>query len=103
MYVSLLRYSALKLTRIAQVAGSYVWNLKDNGYRQSYGIVLSMFGITIVGCVIFRVVLTSLNTKLAEQELAWEPKPDVAHKTAEIIHTGDDEALKMIKGFRYLV
>lgn len=93
----------LKLTRTSQVAGSYVWNLKANGYRQSYGIVLSMFGITIFGCVIFRMVLTNLNKKLAEQELAWEPKPDVAHQTAEIIHTGDDEALKMIKGFRYLV
>ncbi|KAH8910359.1 major facilitator superfamily transporter [Coniochaeta sp. PMI_546] len=90
-------------SQLGNVAGSYVWNLKDNGYRKSYGIVLSMFGITIFGCLIFRMVLTNLNKKLAEQELAWEPKPDVAHKTAEIIHTGDDEALKMIKGFRYLV
>lgn len=90
-------------SQLGNVAGSYVWNLKANGYRQSYGIVLSMFGITIFGCVIFRMVLTNLNKKLAEQELAWEPKPDVAHQTAEIIHTGDDEALKMIKGFRYLV
>jgi len=90
-------------SQLGNVAGSYVWNLKDNGYRKSYGIVLSMFGITIVGCLIFRMVLTNLNKKLAEQELAWEPKPDVAHQTAEIVHAGDDEALRMIKGFRYLV
>ncbi|OIW35673.1 MFS general substrate transporter [Coniochaeta ligniaria NRRL 30616] len=90
-------------SQLGNVAGSYVWNLKANGYRQSYGIVLSMFGITIVGCLIFRMVLSNLNNKLAEQELAWEPKPDVAHQTAEITRNSDDEALKMIKGFRYLV
>lgn len=91
------------LTLVLQVAGSYVWNLKGNGYRDSYGIVLSMFGVTIIGCLIFRMVLSNLNKKLAEQELAWEPPADVAHQTAEIVHAGDDEALKMIKGFRYLV
>jgi MFS family permease len=90
-------------SQLGNVAGSYVWDLKDHGYRKSYGIVLSMFGITIVGCVIFRMVLTNLNRKLAERELALDLKPDVADQTAGIVHSGDDEALHMIRGFRYLV
>ncbi|KAB5581030.1 major facilitator superfamily transporter [Coniochaeta sp. 2T2.1] len=98
-------------SQLGNVAGSYVWGLKDNGYRKSYGIVLSMFGVTIAGCVLFRVVLTNLNKKLAEREeagleldqTATRPSADVVDKTAEIAQVGDDEALRMIKGFRYLV
>lgn len=28
-------------SQLGNIAGSYVWNLSDNGYRKSYGIVLS--------------------------------------------------------------
>ncbi|EON96064.1 putative tartrate transporter protein [Phaeoacremonium minimum UCRPA7] len=90
-------------SQLGNVAGSYVWDLKENGYRKSYGIVLSMFGITIVGCFAFRLILINLNKKIEAGERAWETRPDVAAHTAEVEQINADEALKMQKGFRYLV
>ncbi|POR39773.1 Major facilitator superfamily transporter [Tolypocladium paradoxum] len=86
-------------SQLGNVAGSYIWNLKDNGYRKSYGIVLSMFGVTIAGCWAFRMMLNNLNKKLEESEV---------HEVAEQRPEGDsidnnDESLQMRKGFRYLV
>ncbi|KAF2220998.1 major facilitator superfamily domain-containing protein [Elsinoe ampelina] len=91
-------------SQLGNVAGSYVWGLKENGYRKSYGIVLSMFGVTIVGCYAFRVVLSNLNKKLEKGEEAWDSKPDVVGHTTDVeIMDNADEALRMKKGFRYLV
>ncbi|KAI0832269.1 MFS general substrate transporter [Hypoxylon sp. FL0890] len=91
-------------SQLGNVAGSYVWNLKDNGYRKSYGIVTAMFGITIVGCWVFRAILGNLNRKLEEGEQAWDIQPDVTERTAEMEHMDSpDEALRMQKGFRYLL
>lgn len=86
-------------SQLGNVAGSYVWDLKDNGYRKSYGIVLSMFGVTIAGCWVFRMMLSNLNKKLEEsetQEVAGQqPEGDIIDS--------NDETLRMRKGFRYLV
>lgn len=90
-------------SQLGNVAGSYVWDLKENGYRKSYGIVLSMFGITIVGCFAFRVILVRLNRELEQQEAAWDQQDDVAKKTAETAHVDTAEHLRMPRGFRYLV
>lgn len=91
-------------SQLGNIAGSYVWNLSENGYRKSYGIVLAMFGITIVGCFIFRMILVNLNKKLEAGETAWEAKEDVTDKAQTLEHLEQkDEALKMRKGFRYLV
>lgn len=91
-------------SQLGNVAGSYVWNLKENGYRKSYGIVTAMFGITIMGCLAFRAILSNLNRKIEEGERAWEAQPDVTAHTAEMEHfDSPDEALRMQKGFRYLV
>ena len=89
-------------SQLGNVAGSYVWSLKDNGFRQSYGIVTAMFGVTILGCLWFRHVLNGLNKKLEE---AWESQPEVATQAASGVEHLDsaDEALRMTKGFRYLV
>ncbi|KAK2608874.1 hypothetical protein QQS21_002587 [Conoideocrella luteorostrata] len=87
-------------SQLGNVAGSYVWDLKDNGYRKSYGIVLSMFGVTIVGCWFFRQMLKSLNSKLEEKETS--ETIDDSNQTSESMQLGD-EALRMRKGFRYLV
>jgi hypothetical protein len=81
-------------SQLGNVAGSYVWNLEDNGYRKSYGIVTAMFGITIVGCLGFRMLLSNLNKKLEEAEQAANVQPDIDNA---------DETLRMRKGFRYLV
>lgn len=86
-------------SQLGNVAGSYVWDLDDNGYRKSYGIVTSMFGITIVGCLIFRMVLANLNKKLEEQQAVWDTQADAAER----VYDQADEALRMQKGFRYLV
>lgn len=82
------------------MAGSYVWNLKDNGYRKSYGIVTAMFGITIVGCWAFRAILADLNKKLEEGERAWETQPDEARVSDA---NAPDEALGLHKGYRYIL
>ncbi|KAI1077958.1 MFS general substrate transporter [Whalleya microplaca] len=91
-------------SQLGNVAGSYVWDLKDNGYRKSYGIVTAMFGVTILGCWFFRGILNNLNSKLEDGERAWDAQPDVTAQTAEMEHMDSpDEALQMQKGFRYLV
>ncbi|KAJ0331521.1 hypothetical protein COL922a_011793 [Colletotrichum nupharicola] len=91
-------------SQLGNVAGSYVWDLKENGFRKSYGIVTAMFGVTIIGCYIFKRILDNLNKQLEDGERAWEVHGDVAHQTAEITNTEEIEAArKMGKGFRYLV
>ncbi|OPB37665.1 MFS tartrate transporter [Trichoderma guizhouense] len=90
-------------SQLGNVAGSYVWALTENGYRKSYGIVLAMFGVTIVGNVLFKMILNNLNKKLEAGEMAWEAKADVTEKTAQAELEDIDEALRMRKGFRYLV
>lgn len=91
-------------SQLGNVAGSYVWDLKDNGYRKSYGIVLSMFGVTIAGCWVFRMMLKNLNEKLEESETA-----ETSQSAGNKVDGGDeyienaDESLRMRKGFRYLV
>ncbi|KAE8367307.1 major facilitator superfamily domain-containing protein [Aspergillus caelatus] len=77
-------------SQLGNVAGSYVWDLPENGYRKSYGIVTAMFGITIVGCYGFRMLLKNLNKELEEAEHEDIPQPDA------------DETRAMSKGFRYL-
>ncbi|KAL4918297.1 major facilitator superfamily domain-containing protein [Aspergillus aurantiobrunneus] len=86
-------------SQLGNVAGSYVWDLDDNGYRKSYGIVTAMFGVTIVGCFGFKLVLANLNAKIAEAEVA-----DVSGARPGAVPGGEDadESLKMQKGFRYL-
>ncbi|KAF4461183.1 hypothetical protein FALBO_12009 [Fusarium albosuccineum] len=91
-------------SQLGNVAGSYVWALPENGFRKSYGIVLSMFGVTIVGCWIFRMILVDLNKKLDAGEQAWETKQDVAAQTAAVeVMDNADEALRMKRDFRYLI
>ena len=86
-------------SQLGNVAGSYVWNLEANGFRKSYGIVTAMFGVAIVGCLIFRIVLSNLNKKLEEQQRALDTEPDLAEK----VMNQPDESMRMQKGFRYLV
>ncbi|OJI96588.1 hypothetical protein ASPVEDRAFT_48748 [Aspergillus versicolor CBS 583.65] len=87
-------------SQLGNVAGSYVWDLTANGYRNSYGIVTAMFGFTIIGCFVFKLVLENLNKKLAEAEIAdvsaGRPVADV------VVGEDPDESLRMHKGFRYL-
>ena len=86
-------------SQLGNVAGSYVWDLEENGYRKSYGIVTAMFGTTIVGCLAFRIVLSKLNKKLEEQQRACDAQPDMAQQVMD----SADESLRMPRGFRYLV
>ena len=78
-------------SQTGNIAGSYVWFDEANDYRASYGIVAAMFGATIVGAFLFRLMLSRLNKELDQQEA--QP---------ETVET-DDEKLQMSKGFRYLV
>lgn len=91
-------------SQFGNIAGSYVWSLEADGFRKSYGIVTAMFGVTIMGCFAFRMSLMRLNKKLADSETVdWDVNEDVVNQTAEMEGTTVDEALKMRKGFRYLV
>lgn len=85
-------------SQLGNVAGSYVWDLSDNGYRKSYGIVTAMFGITIVGFWAFRMILVNLNSQLSEAETSSN---DEDQDGDFIVST--NESLCMRKGFRYLV
>jgi hypothetical protein len=85
-------------SQLGNVAGSYVWDLPENGFRKSYGIVLSMFGVTIVGCFLFRLILQGLNKKLEATEVAADTEKTTQAEVEDL-----DEALRMRKGFRYLV
>ena len=82
---------------------SYVWGMSANGYRNSYGVVLSMFGVTVIGCYIFRAILVRLNKRLDEGVDAWVVRGDVAEQTARTEGVSLEEGQKMMKGFRYLV
>ncbi|KAH6614458.1 general substrate transporter [Chaetomium sp. MPI-SDFR-AT-0129] len=85
-------------SQLGNVAGSYVWNLPENGYRKSYGIVTAMFGITIVGCLIFRIVLVRLNKQLDIEEAT---SGGVVDEKSGVNAKNDPERAN--KAFRYLV
>ncbi|KAF1972019.1 MFS general substrate transporter [Bimuria novae-zelandiae CBS 107.79] len=90
-------------SQLGNIAGSYVWGMKENGYRKSYGIVTAMFGVTIVGCYIFRVILQRLNKQIDEGEAARVSAGDVAEATTKVEGVSVEEGTKMVRGFRYLV
>ncbi|KAK6909585.1 tartrate transporter [Kwoniella mangroviensis CBS 10435] len=91
-------------SQLGNIAGSYVWKLDSNGYRKAYGIVTAMFGVAIVLCFVFRLILINLNKKLEAGEQAWETRADVADKGNKLEHIEKgDEALDMKRGFRYLI
>ncbi|EFX06223.1 tartrate transporter [Grosmannia clavigera kw1407] len=78
--------------QLGNVAGSYVWNLRDDGYRKSYGIVTAMFGVTICGCIVFRSILARQNRELERQE-QLDSSADPRLVTGETVS----------KGFRFLL
>jgi MFS family permease len=90
-------------SQLGNIAGSYVWNMKENGYRKSYGIVTAMFGVTIAGCFVFKIILRRLNKKIEEGEEAWVTSGDVAERTALDEGITVEEGTKLQRGFRYLV
>ena len=91
------------LSQLGNISGSYVWNMKDNGYRKSYGVVTAMAVVTLAGCYLFRFMLINLNKKLEAGEAAWESNPTAAQKTEAVQHIEKDVSLDVRKGFRYLI
>lgn len=93
-------------SQLGNIAGSYVWGLEEDGFRKSYGIVTAMFGLTIIGCWIFRTMLIRLNKKLDAGELpaGWETHPDVVAETARVEGYADESAaVKLRTTFRYMI
>jgi predicted MFS family arabinose efflux permease len=90
-------------SQLGNIAGSYVWNMKENGYRKSYGLVTAMFGVTIFGCYVFKVILQRLNKQIDDGETAWVTSGDVAEQTAKTEGVSVEEGTKLRRGFRYLV
>ncbi|KAL2209351.1 MFS general substrate transporter [Sarocladium strictum] len=90
--------------QLANLAGSYIWDLSENGYRKSYAIVFCMFGCAIVCFYVFRMQLVRLNKKLEQGESTWVTREDVVEKTAKMEELDSkDDALQMRKEFRYLL
>jgi MFS family permease len=93
-------------SQLGNVAGAYVWGMEANGFRSSYGIVTAMFGVTIIGCWVVRMMLAKLNKQLEKGDItaAWEQHADVAARTAEIEGRSPEEAgVEVKRGFRYLL
>jgi MFS family permease len=78
-------------SQFGNIAGAYVFNLPQNGYRGSYGILTAMFSVTLVGCYVFKMILVNANKKLDAEEIAQEGS-SVA-----------DDGQQLNKGYRYLV
>lgn len=81
-------------SQLGNIAGSYVWNMSENGFRKSYGIVTAMFGMTIVGIYLFRMILVRNNRKIEEHERK-------AGSDAKGIEA--EKGVVVPPGFRYLV
>ncbi|VUC26799.1 unnamed protein product [Clonostachys rosea] len=90
-------------SQLGNIAGSYIWQLEEDGFRKSYGIVLSMFGTNLAGCWIFRMMLVNLNKRLEARESAREMSQGNATRAEVDILDSEDEALRMNVSFRYLV
>jgi hypothetical protein len=66
-----------------------------------------MFGVTIIGCFIFRQILVRANKRLDRHEGvegAWKTPADVVDKSRKVEHLESGEkVLEMKRGFRYLI
>ena len=62
-----------------------------------------MFGVTIAGCFVFRVILVRLNKRLDDGTDAWVVHGDVAEQTAAVEGVSVEEGRKQMGDFRYLV
>lgn len=80
-------------SQLGNITGSYVWGMSENGFRKSYGVVTSMFGVTILGIYLFRMILISNNKKIEENERAGGDEHGTEIEKGVVVH----------KGFRYLV
>lgn len=80
-------------SQLGNIAGSYVWNMSENGFRKSYGVVTAMFGTTIVGIYLFRLILVSNNKKIIENE----------RNGGDANGTEVEKGVVVPPGFRYLV
>lgn len=90
-------------SQLGNIAGSYVWQMPENGFRNSYGIVIAMFGVAAAGCFWFRQILIGLNKKIEAAELAADSTEAERQGKGEEIHVeGDAEVSGLARGFRYL-
>jgi hypothetical protein len=91
-------------SQLGNIAGSYMWQLEADGFRKSYGIVLSMFGTTVIGCWVFRMILVNLNKKLETRESALEIRQSNGTDTIEVEALDNAVEAPTMKGnFRYLI
>ncbi|RCI11615.1 hypothetical protein L249_7759 [Ophiocordyceps polyrhachis-furcata BCC 54312] len=89
------------VSQVGNIAGSYVWDLKEDGYRKSYGIVLVMFCLSIAGSCVFRAMLGRLNKEMEAHERRNPTQPPPPPPSA--MGSRAEDTLRMKKGFRYLL
>lgn len=97
-------------SQLGNVAGMYVWDLKEDGYRKSYGIVTSMFGAAIFGCWVFRTILARLNRQLEREEATAvaEGRVPAGEKGQGVVTGSETEdggvvGPRVVRPFRYLL
>ncbi|OXH24348.1 MFS transporter [Cryptococcus neoformans] len=92
------------MSQVGNIVGSYIWPTKFGpSYAKSYGIVLSMFGATILLNLWFRMILMRANKRLEEGERAFDEHGDTLERAAALESTTVQDAMRMQRGFRYLV
>lgn len=92
------------MSQVGNIVGSYIWPTKFGpSYAKSYGIVLSMFGATILLNMWFRIILMRANKRLEEGERAFDEHGDTLERAAALESTTVQDAMRMQRGFRYLV
>nr|ODN82380.1 MFS transporter [Cryptococcus depauperatus CBS 7841] len=92
------------MSQIGNIVGSYIWPTKFGpSYAKSYGIVLAMFGLTIILNLWFRQILVQANRRIEEGEKAFDDHSDTLEKAAVLESTTVQDALQMQRGFRYLI
>ncbi|KAK1923183.1 major facilitator superfamily domain-containing protein [Papiliotrema laurentii] len=92
------------MSQTGNIAGSYIWPSKYGpSYTKSYGIVLAMFGTTILLNVWFRFILVSANKRLEQGERAFGEHGDTLEQAANLESTTVRDAKEMQRGFRFLI
>lgn len=92
-------------SQLGNIAGSYVWDLPENGFRKSYGIVTAMFGVTLLGIWVFRRILVGLNREIERREQEGDGRGDGVLGAGPNGGADGEGAvsLKVQRGFRYLI
>jgi hypothetical protein len=89
--------------QLGNVAGAYVWpKTWGPSYKNSFGICVANFGVTIILGLAFRFQLKRLNRKLDREEGLDKLDEEALEQTARLEGVSKEEVLRARKGWRYV-